>query len=254
MRLILLGKLALEPSIFTRPKPLLLLAYLSMVWPRSRRDIAELFWQDSKDPMQGLRMALVQLNKEAPEAVQTDEKRVWTTLPSDLAELRDHLTKGELERGLGFYKGTFVEDFDMQDVGAELEEWIFQTRERVAEEVREALLNLAEKDAAKADYGKAASRAEAAYLLRFAPEPDAALLGRIYVLLRANESSQAESVAKEARGYGLELTLTPRAAREQLHQTSSHPDDAPQILCQPLTAQFQMSMVLRLRVVKQSRV
>jgi hypothetical protein len=43
MRLVMLGGLALEPSTFTRPKPLLLLAYLSLEGPRSRRDIAELF-------------------------------------------------------------------------------------------------------------------------------------------------------------------------------------------------------------------
>jgi DNA-binding SARP family transcriptional activator len=212
----MLGRLALEPSSFTRPKPLLLLAYLSLEGPRSRRDVAELFWQGSKDPMQGLRMALLQINKEVPQAIQTDEKKVWTTLTSDVTELRERLTKGDLEAALSIYQGTFIEGFDRQDVGEELEEWIFRTRERVAENMRDALLELAEKDAAKAEYGMAASRADEAYLLRFAPEPDEAVLSRVYTLLRADEHSQAESVAKEARAYGLELALTPQAARQQL--------------------------------------
>jgi hypothetical protein len=43
MKLLMLGKLKLEPSTFTRPKPLLLLAYLSLEGPRSRRDLAGLF-------------------------------------------------------------------------------------------------------------------------------------------------------------------------------------------------------------------
>ncbi len=216
MRLTLLGGLALEPTAFTRPKPLLLLAYLSLEGPRSRREVAELFWQGSKDPMQGLRMALLQLNKEVPNAIQTDEKKVWTELPSDLAELQAHLKQENLEAAWQLYQGTFAEGFDLHDAGEELEEWIFETRESVAGQMREVLLELAEQDAANADYSKAASRAEEAYLLRFAPEPDGALLSRVYTLLRADENSQADSVAKEARAYGLELALTPQAAKQQV--------------------------------------
>jgi DNA-binding SARP family transcriptional activator len=88
MKLVTLGELALEPSSLTRPKPLFLLSYLSLEGPRSRRDVAELFWQSSKDPMQGLRMALLQINKEAPGAIQSDDKKVWTDLKTDVAELR----------------------------------------------------------------------------------------------------------------------------------------------------------------------
>ncbi len=214
MRLILLGGLALEPSDFTRPKPLLLLAYLSLGGPRSRRDIAELFWQGSKDPMQGLRMALLQLNKEVPGSIQSDEKRVWTTVQSDVAELRKMLADNHLNAAQGLYRGPFIEGFDMQDVGTELEEWIFRMREVIAEDVRDALLELAEQDATKADYAAAAGRAEEAYLLRSAPEPDEDLLRRIYTLLRTDDNGQAESVAKEAKGYGLELSLTSAAARQ----------------------------------------
>jgi DNA-binding SARP family transcriptional activator len=223
MRLILLGELTLEPSTFTRPKPLLLLAYLSLEGPRSRRDVAELFWQGSKDPMQGLRMALLQLNREVPGAIQSDEKRVWTELTSDVVALHQHLSNDELATALELYRGTFIDGFDMQDVGEELEEWIFQTRELLAKQIREVLLELAERDAAQRDYSKAASRAEEAYLLRFAPEPDSAVLSRVYTLLRADENSQAESVAKEAKAYGLELSLTPQAAKVQLLSLTDSP-------------------------------
>jgi DNA-binding SARP family transcriptional activator len=210
----MLGGLALEPSTFTRPKPLLLLTYLSLAGPRSRRDIAELFWQGTKDPMQGLRMALLQLNKEAPEAIKSDEKKVWTELPSDLADFEEKLETDQVEEALNLYRGPFAEGFDVDDVGEELEEWIFETRERIAGNVREALLGLADKDAAQGNISKAANLAEEAYLLRFAPEPEADILERIYTFLRADENPRAESVAKEARGYGLELSLSPNEAKK----------------------------------------
>jgi DNA-binding SARP family transcriptional activator len=215
MRLVMLGGLALEPSTFTRPKPLLLLAYLSLEGPRSRRDIADLFWQGTKDPMQGLRMALLQLNREVPEAIRADEKKVWTELPSDLANLEENLETGKLAEALN-YQGPFAEGFGVDDIGEELEEWIFEVRERVAGKVREALLELADRDATQGDIEKAAARAEEAYLLRYAPEPEAEVLRRIYTFLRADENPQAESVAKEARGYGLEVSLSPSDAKKAL--------------------------------------
>jgi DNA-binding SARP family transcriptional activator len=86
MRIKIFGGLSLEPSTLTRPKPLLLLAYLNLEGPRSRRDLAELFWRDSKDPMQNLRTALSQINRDAPEAIHTDDKKfgqnskaMWTS-------------------------------------------------------------------------------------------------------------------------------------------------------------------------------
>jgi DNA-binding SARP family transcriptional activator len=232
MRLVMLGGLALEPSTFTRPKPLLLLAYLSLEGPRSRRDIAELFWQGSKDPMQGLRMALLQLNKEVPEAIRTDEKKVWTELPSDLGELEATLEAGALAEALNLYQGPFMEGFDLDDMGEEVGEWIFQTRERVAGRIREVLLELADQDAAGGDIGKAASRAEEAYLLRSAPEPEADMLGQMYTLLRADENPQAESVAKEARGYGLELSLSPSEAKKTL-KSRSPSESNPVVIANP---------------------
>jgi hypothetical protein len=170
--------------------------------------------------MQGLRMALLQLNKEVPEAIQTDEKKVWTELPSDLADFEERLEAGNLEAALELYQGPFAEGFDVQDVGEELEEWIFHTRERAAGKVREALLELTERDAARGNISKAASRAEEAYLLHFAPEPDLEILKQIYTFLRADENPQAESVAKEARGYGLELALSPSEAKKTLSKLS----------------------------------
>jgi DNA-binding SARP family transcriptional activator len=203
----------------TRPKPLLLLAYLNLEGPRSRRDLAELFWRDSKDPMQNLRTALSQINRDAPEAIQTDDKKIWTEVKSDVDELEALLQDHKLEAALELYQGTFLEGFDLDEIGEELEEWVFRHRERVAGQIRDVLLGLAKNEAAKGAYSEAARHAEEAYLLRSAPEPDSELLRRIYTVLRAGENSQADSVAKEAKGYGLTLSLTSKEAKEVLQRT-----------------------------------
>lgn len=149
MRLKTFGGLALESSTLTRPKPLLLLAYLNLEGSRSRRDLAELFWRESKDPMQNLRTALSQINRDAPEAVQTDDKKIWTELKSDHDELQELLERDDFEGVLELYQGPFLEGFALDEIGEELEEWIFQKRERVAGQVRDVLLELAQSEAAK---------------------------------------------------------------------------------------------------------
>ena len=50
MQLVTLGSLAWPGVSLTRPKPLLLLAYLALEEPQSRRDLAHLFWPKSADP------------------------------------------------------------------------------------------------------------------------------------------------------------------------------------------------------------
>lgn len=53
-----LGGLALEGMSFTRPKQLLLLAYLALEGFQSRRHIAELFWPEASDHMKSLTILL----------------------------------------------------------------------------------------------------------------------------------------------------------------------------------------------------
>jgi DNA-binding SARP family transcriptional activator len=225
MRLKTLGGLALEPATLTRPKPLLLLTFLNIEGSRSRRDLAELFWPGSKDPMQNLRTALSQINKDAPEAIQTDEKKIWTELKSDYDELQARLERDDFEGVLELYQGTFLEGFSLDEIGEELEEWIFQNRERVAGQIRDVLLGLAQGEAAKGAFDEAARYAEEAYLLRSAPEPDVELLTHIYTLLRAGENPQAESVAKEAKGYDLTLSLTSKEAKERVQRALSQTEN-----------------------------
>lgn len=214
MKLVVLGGLKVEDCPLTRPKPLLLLAYLAVEGSRDRRDLAELFFQGTQDPAQGLRVALSHLNKEASGALRSHEKRLWTELPSDLTDLETLLAQERYQEALELYKGPFLEGLDAES--EELEEWLYQKRERVAGQVREAFLKLAEQEASSGHFAGAANRAEQAYLLRFAPEPEIEMLERIYMLLRAGGNAQGDSVAKEAKSYGLELSLSVSEARAKL--------------------------------------
>jgi hypothetical protein len=216
MKLLMLGGLKLESTTLTRPKPLLLLAYLSLEGSRSRRDMADLFWGSSKDPMQSLRLALVQLNKEANGAVHSEEGKLWTEVQSDVAELQRALTENAYSRAVELYKGPFLEGFDVSEIGEELEEWLYRTREDLAAQIREAKITLGERKAWRGHYDKAAKWAEAAYLTRSAPEPSPETLQRLYILLQAGNNVHASSVAKEASTYGLQIVKTMQEARLEL--------------------------------------
>ncbi|MEX2502850.1 MAG: hypothetical protein WD336_10785, partial [Trueperaceae bacterium] len=63
MRLSTLGELRLDGADLARPKPLLLLTYLALEGPRSRRHLANLFWPDGADPLRSLAVALTRLRQ-----------------------------------------------------------------------------------------------------------------------------------------------------------------------------------------------
>ncbi|ADR35746.1 Tetratricopeptide TPR_1 repeat-containing protein [Oceanithermus profundus DSM 14977] len=164
MRLRLLGSLELEGVRFTRPKPLLLLAYLALEGSRERRFLAELFWPEAKRPLGSLSVALTQLNKAHPGAVRTHGRRLYTPLPTDVDELIDAVARGEWARAVRLYGGAFAEGLDLR-LGHELEEWVFQMRERVAVWVARAHLELGHQALHRGAFDRARAHAEAAYAL-----------------------------------------------------------------------------------------
>jgi DNA-binding SARP family transcriptional activator len=105
MKLKVIGGLELSGAELTRPKPLLLLSYVALEGSRARRDLAELFWPESQDPMQSLRVALTHINKEARGAISSDEKRIWTELQTDLSDLQGLLKDRKYKESLLLYKG-----------------------------------------------------------------------------------------------------------------------------------------------------
>ena len=218
MRLLTLGGLSLENASFGRVKPLLLLTYLALEGPKERRHLAELFWPGASDPMNSLSAALTRLRKGLKGAVEADELRAWAGVDVDAAELGLALESGDLDAALALYKGPFLDGAYLPDWSAELEEWVYLTRESLAGRVRRALLALAEKAAAGGAFEAAARRAETAHALAGAPAYEPEDLTRVYLLLQAGGSPLAVPVRDEAEGYGITLALSRDEARARLQR------------------------------------
>ena len=100
----------------------------------------------------------------------------------------------------------------------ELEDWVYGTRDFIARRVQEALVRLAEQDAAKGLFAEAARRAEAAHELGSAiADPD--LLQRLHTLLLACGSLRAGELREEAQGFDLPLAMSAEEARASLART-----------------------------------
>ncbi len=216
MRLRTLGGLKLDRNDFSRPKPLLLLSYLSLEGSQDRRHLAELFYPGPTRPLGSLASELTRIRKAIPGAIGTSEERAWCELGADAQELLAALEGGDLSRGLELYQGRFLDGLHLKDWGTELEEWVYGTREFIANRVRDALIKLAEGAANEREFSRAAELAEQAYFLSGAAEPEPEELGRIHTLLVAGSSPRADEVRKEAASFGITLETDEAAARVML--------------------------------------
>ncbi len=213
-----LGGLELEDADLTRPKPLLLLAYLAIEGPRDRRFLAELFWRRASDPRQSLSVALSQIREGAAGAVVAERHHVAAHVDTDVADLRRALREGRSDLALDLYRGPFLAGLDLE-LGLELEEWLYGTRESLAAGVRGELLAAAEAAAGRDDLVGAVIRAEEALDLPGAPLPEDDDLRRLHRLLLAAESDRAGQVEEQAAELGVEdLPTSPEAARTGLRE------------------------------------
>ena len=216
MLLTTLSGLTLEGANFTQAKPLLLLAYLALEGPKERRHLAELFWQDAADALNSLSKALYRLRQAAPGVIEADNARVWAEVQTDALMMLAALEHDELEKGITLYGGAFLEGLMLPDWGAEVEEWVYSTREFLARRVQEAHLQLGERQAAEGMFKEAARHAEAALKLPGAAGLEPEMLERAYLLLVAGESALAPEVRREAEGFGIALRLSGAEARQRL--------------------------------------
>ena len=212
MRLVSLGRLRLDGEKFRREKPLLLLAYLALEGPKPRRFLAGLFWPGAPNSMNNLAVALAHLRR--LHAAEGDDSHLWLTAGCDALELREHLRAGQLEAALALYHGPFADSLGQDDSGPELEEWVLETREGLARELRAALLWEAEAAASRSQFAAAARGAERAYRLPGCPPPEEEELPRFYRLLRAAEHPLAGAVEREARELGVPLGAPAQTVRD----------------------------------------
>ncbi|PYE55799.1 tetratricopeptide repeat protein [Deinococcus yavapaiensis] len=209
-----LGGLALVEPRFTREKPLLLLAYLALEGTRPRRDVAALFWPDSPNPMNNLAVALNKLRKVG--VIGADEARTWCEIECDAVKFRDVVREGRWREATEWYGGAFADGLNFEDVGPDLEEWVYETRERLAREVQSAWSNLAHDAAAHGDFAEAGRCAERALRVASAPPPETDVLRELHRLLLAAEHPAKDELVREARELGVTLVSSAEAARGDL--------------------------------------
>ncbi len=207
--LITLGEFTLQGSDFNRPKLWLLLAYLALEGPCERRFLAELFWQGAADPMTSLRVALAHVRRGLPGTVHHLGQRVSTSMRVDAASVRRQLQTGQQADAVAQYTGAFLYRTAVPHGSTELEEWVYRTRENLADAVVEAHISLGEA-AAKLDHHEAAGQhASAAWLLPGTSAFGAEELVRLHSLLSLAQNPLARAVRREAVGYGLRLGSEP---------------------------------------------
>jgi tetratricopeptide (TPR) repeat protein len=208
--LITLAGLRLEGVGFTRPKPLLLLAYLALEGSRERRFLRDLFWPGEFDAATHLRVTLQRIRDAVPGALDIAGGWVSCALRTDAQELLGAQEAGLSDRVLELYTGAFLAGANLPVLGSELEEWVYATRELLAACVQSACLQQATDHARKGAFELCAQRAERAYRLPGAPEPDGERLFHLHALLLAGESPMALEVKREAEQAG----ITPCASIE----------------------------------------
>ncbi|HLU82129.1 MAG TPA: tetratricopeptide repeat protein [Trueperaceae bacterium] len=211
-----LGGLELEASAFRRPKPLLLLTYLTLEGAQSRRHLTELFWPNNPQANRNLTTTLGRLRQAVPGAIEADDVRVEGSVHTDVDALRERLAAGDLDGAMSLYRGSFLDGLDLPHWSVELEEWVYQQREAVAEELRAAILNRAKLEAGRGHLDAGAAWAATAVTLPGAAAPEPQLLHQLHTLLRAADHPLAVTVAKEAEEYGLAVASTGAEARAAL--------------------------------------
>ncbi|MBA2668501.1 MAG: hypothetical protein H0U69_15865 [Trueperaceae bacterium] len=125
-----LGALALDGGRITRPKPLLLLAYLALEGPTHRGRLAGLFFGGTRDPRDALTTTVRRLG-DLVATVHDGDDRLVTAVTIDAAHFQRQALLLDPTAALRIYVGPFVQDGPRR-VGPELEEWITSTRERLA--------------------------------------------------------------------------------------------------------------------------
>lgn len=206
MRLITFGGLSLQEGK-SKPKNLLLLAYLAVEGPKTRQHLAELFFMGRANPRGSLSRALSDLRKDAPDSIEADNHKVCFVGTSDVGELLDFLDNNKLEKSVELYGGAFADGVSLKGE-TELEEWVWTTREYLGGRVREAYLKLAEEALVKHDYRGVGVFSELVYELTKSLGLEIVDYKRLYALLLVSGSDISEELRQECQDLEMFLPLS----------------------------------------------
>jgi predicted ATPase len=202
MNLTTLGRLRLEPSALRRPKPLLLLAYLALHGPTAKRDLAVLFFPESRDRADALATTLARLRQQGAPLCDRD-KIVSTSVACDALAFKARLEAEAYSDALALYGGPFGHGLELA-LASELEEWLLAEREGLAAGARQAHLALAERALGAGDLA-ARQHGSSAYLLGAAPPLGTPEIARYYRLFTRTQSQLLPQLQREADELGVPL-------------------------------------------------
>ena len=205
MRLRTLGGPVLEGSSFRRAKPLLLLAYVALEGPCPRRALAELFWPEAADARDSLSTTLRRLRSVVGTSLVVDDDRIATTVRCDVTTFVEAVGRGEPDDVVHAYGGAFLDGLSLR-LSGEVEEWIYETRERLAGAARRTCLAQVRRARAAGDRPTALRLAETAWTMPHAPPLDPQGLETVAWLLRVTGSPRLADAEREARLVGFALT------------------------------------------------
>lgn len=162
-------------------KQLALLAFLALEGRSSRRTLGTLLWSDAPNSLNNLSNARNQLIKIiGQDAIKADaEYLALLDFQNDVFEFSTGAKVGDasvwgLWRG-GFLTGLRLKDWEM-GLGAEFEEWLFATRERLNLERRDFAMVLGKKEIEAGHFAAAISFLEVAHGVSSDPNEDAGCL------------------------------------------------------------------------------
>ena len=217
-----LGRLEIAGSSVVQAKLLLLLCYLAIEGPQPRRHLAELFWPRTTDPANRLSVALSRLRRTQSGCVEANANQVWTPLVSDTSSFIALLDAGETDQATALYAGHFLEEFHCAGLRVELEEWIYSTRESLAQRLLRARLAQALALAARGQFGRSARLVEQIHPFVKVAAPEANELEQLYLIALAGGSSLAATLRAELVEIGAEPPESPEAAKAKLRDLAIH--------------------------------
>lgn len=192
-----LGGLELVRQPLSRPKPLVLLAYLALEGPTPRRTLADIFFADAADPADALSTALRRLAR-IPGTIEREGRSVAGRVRCDTAILLDQLEAGALDLACEGYGGSFMAGLALS-LPAPAEAWLFAIREYVDHRVLDAHLRLGDLALAGGDDAAARQHARAAFDLCEGGPGEPEVADRLYRLLRRTGHPRAAEVLRGVR-------------------------------------------------------
>ncbi len=186
-----------------KPKNLLLLCYLALEGKQDRKHLQMLFWPEAADPATSLRVALSYLQSLEKDLFKSVQNQVEALIHTDAQRLMQAHQQNQHSEVIGLYAGAFLKGLDLRNTSTELEDWIFETREKLASLVQWSILKEAQRVRFSAPE-QFQPLMEKFFQVEGAPPPTLEMLRFMYSL--GLEGYLEHRVLKEAAELGVDLT------------------------------------------------